>query len=428
MYAQLLLSNPQVKAAGALASTKSRLLTRSLQTMTTTPRQPSPFDTLDIRPVQRPDTAAYFMAKPRYADLLSAITTIVQSHKLPVYNKADYNKRGKWINRQVLEEKFGLKLNANEYSALRKKLEEADNLIISGAEEKETVGLYLNQFRKGYEHVEVVHVDKSGEVSGEKQAPEAKKKKTTWKRGAKDYLGRWRAAGKRKEAVALAWLVPVEGCENEGVPRVSKAKQRAIDEAIARKKAKALAEAEAEAEGQAEPKIEEAKAEETIKAEEIKAEETTKAENTEEAVPQETNPEETAEAANATKSKKSKPGAPVLAQPKALSFIPTGEVIINSKPLAEYFINSTDRQSVLFPFHVVNKTGRFNVFVRVRGGGHTGQAEACQLAISRALYAMDRLNHRAIHDAGLLNTDGRRVERKKTGKPKARKSYTWVKR
>ncbi|KAJ1859958.1 37S ribosomal protein S9, mitochondrial [Coemansia sp. RSA 2703] len=105
-----------------------------------------------------------------------------------------------------------------------------------------------------------------------------------------------------------------------------------------------------------------------------------------------------------------------------------GQVLVNGRPLPDYFIRSTDRESVLFPFTVANKVGRYNVFIRVRGGGHTGQAEACQLAIARALYAANRKAHANVRAAGLLFTDGRRVERKKTGKPKARKSYTWVKR
>ncbi|KAJ2777371.1 37S ribosomal protein S9, mitochondrial [Coemansia interrupta] len=318
-------------------------------------KQPSPFDHVGIRPVKRPDTAAYFMANPKYADLLSAITSIAQQHKRPEYSRTQV-KRGRWIARKTFESQHSIKMNGNEYAMLTRQLNEADSVYIRDKSERDTVGLYLNQFRRGYSHVEVVGMDgvkKEGmEDVGNKKKKIKERPNTSWKRGMMDSKGRWRAAGKRKEAIACAWLVPVE----QNADEAAKVKQPA---------------------------------------------------NSAEAVE--------AAASDATAS-------------DAADFTTMGQVLVNGRPLPEYFIRSTDRESVLFPFTVANKNGRYNVFIRVRGGGHTGQAEACQLAVARALYAANRKAHAAVRAAGLLFTDGRRVERKKTGKPKARKSYTWVKR
>ncbi|KAJ2394730.1 hypothetical protein GGI05_001902, partial [Coemansia sp. RSA 2603] len=176
-------------------------------------KQPSPFDHIGIRPVKRPDTAAYFMANPKYADLLSAITSIAQQHKRPEYSRAQI-KRGRWIARKTFESQHSIKMNGNEYAMLTRQLNEADSVYIRDKEERETVGLYLNQFRRGYSHVEVVGMDgvkKEGvDEVGSKKKKIKERPNTSWKRGMMDSKGRWRAAGKRKEAIACAWLVPVE--------------------------------------------------------------------------------------------------------------------------------------------------------------------------------------------------------------------------
>lgn len=312
----------------------------------------SSFDTLDLRPVQRPDTAAYFMAKPKYSDLLSSLTLMTQSHPLPRYNKADY-KRGKWLGREAMEMKLGIKINANEYKQLVDRLCQADNLRVGDFKERENAQVYLSQFKK------------ASQTSIKKQG-DGDKEKGSWKKGHQDKLGRWRAAGKRKEAIAVAWVVPVEQAEE--IETGSKVEEKATEEP-------------------AEESTEDI-AEEEIAAERLA---------------------------------RNEPPAPDILRE-------LGEVIVNSKPLPEYFIRSTDRESVIFPMQVAQCVGRYHVFLRVRGGGHSGQAEACQQAVSRALVAADRKRNGAIRAAGLLVTDGRRVERKKTGKPKARKSYTWVKR
>ncbi|KAI8054284.1 ribosomal protein S5 domain 2-type protein [Syncephalis plumigaleata] len=92
-----------------------------------------------------------------------------------------------------------------------------------------------------------------------------------------------------------------------------------------------------------------------------------------------------------------------------------GEVRVNGKPLANYFIRMEDRES-------------FNVWCLVNGGGTTGQAEAIRLAVARALLIHEPELKPTLRHAGLISHDARVVERKKPGQAKARKKYTWVKR
>ncbi|KAJ1679355.1 37S ribosomal protein S9, mitochondrial [Spiromyces aspiralis] len=105
-----------------------------------------------------------------------------------------------------------------------------------------------------------------------------------------------------------------------------------------------------------------------------------------------------------------------------------GEVMVNGKALADYFIRAYDRESALFPLELTRQLGSYRVWATVRGGGSTGQAESVALAISRALATSNRSFRDILNKAGCLERDPRSVERKKTGQPKARKKYTWVKR
>jgi small subunit ribosomal protein S9 len=72
--------------------------------------------------------------------------------------------------------------------------------------------------------------------------------------------------------------------------------------------------------------------------------------------------------------------------------------------------------------------GRFDVKAHVEGGGLTGQAGALRLAVARALVEMDEANRRKLRDLGLLTRDARAVERKKPGRPGARKRFQFSKR
>ncbi|KAJ1979111.1 37S ribosomal protein S9, mitochondrial [Dimargaris verticillata] len=105
-----------------------------------------------------------------------------------------------------------------------------------------------------------------------------------------------------------------------------------------------------------------------------------------------------------------------------------GHIYINGKPLAEYFINYEPREAVIYPLQVVNGLGKYNVWAMVRGSGTTGQSGALALGIAKALVHHNPQFQEGLAQLGLLRRDPRMVERKKTGQPKARKKYTWVKR
>jgi len=105
-----------------------------------------------------------------------------------------------------------------------------------------------------------------------------------------------------------------------------------------------------------------------------------------------------------------------------------GEWTINGRPLANYFPRRTHQMRVEEPFLVTEMDGRFDVQVRVKGGGLTGQADAIRLGVSRALVAYDEEQRPNLRSKGLLTRDPRKVERKKPGRPKARKRFQFSKR
>ncbi|ORX75036.1 hypothetical protein DL89DRAFT_320413 [Linderina pennispora] len=298
-----------------------RLLDRALWPMRSS--LPRPKSALPLTPSPfalflRPDTPAYFMAKPRYADLVSGLSRITQEYPLGRFNKATH-KPGKWIKRDKLEKKLEIKITENEYRILVQRLCDAERARIADPDVRTEVRLYLRQFERGYTHIEVVKKDEENMTEEEKKAAERKAllRKRKSNRGYKDDLGR-------------AWVVPVNG-------QLEAAK------------------------GTPAPAVE-------------------------------------SEAAPAAESEPTpEPISPILAHP--------GEVLVNGKPLAEYFARTTDRESVLFPFQTISKIGQFNVYGVVHGGGLTGQAEALQLAIARATHAMNRTLHDGIRRAGLLRRD-----------------------
>lgn len=105
-----------------------------------------------------------------------------------------------------------------------------------------------------------------------------------------------------------------------------------------------------------------------------------------------------------------------------------GLILINDRPLNDYFVNIKDRESIMYPLQVIQGVGKFNVYALTSGGGPTGQADAISLALGKSLLAFNPLWKSRLHKAGCITTDYRRVERKKPGKLKARKMPTWVKR
>ena len=105
-----------------------------------------------------------------------------------------------------------------------------------------------------------------------------------------------------------------------------------------------------------------------------------------------------------------------------------GEWTINGRPLAEYFPRKTHQMRVEEPLQVTELDGRFDIQIRVHGGGLTGQADAIRMGVARALVAYDEEVRPNLKAKGLLTRDPRKVERKKPGRPKARKRFQFSKR
>ncbi len=105
-----------------------------------------------------------------------------------------------------------------------------------------------------------------------------------------------------------------------------------------------------------------------------------------------------------------------------------GEWRVNGRSLEEYFPRPTLRQAVMQPLAVTELQGRYDVRVRVAGGGLRGQAEAVRLGLARALVRMDEDLRGRLRQHELLTRDPRQVERKKPGRPKARKRFQFSKR
>ncbi len=101
---------------------------------------------------------------------------------------------------------------------------------------------------------------------------------------------------------------------------------------------------------------------------------------------------------------------------------------INGRPLAEYFPRLLHSQQCQKPFEVTRTENQYDVNVNVMGGGQTGQAGAVALGISRALVVADDAHRGPLKTEGLLTRDPRMVERKKYGRPKARKRFQFSKR
>ena len=106
----------------------------------------------------------------------------------------------------------------------------------------------------------------------------------------------------------------------------------------------------------------------------------------------------------------------------------SGEWTINGRPMAEYFPRKTHQMRVEEPLQITELDGRFDVQVRVRGGGLTGQADAIRMGLSRALVTFDEEQRPTLRSKGMLTRDSRKVERKKPGRPKARKRFQFSKR
>lgn len=105
-----------------------------------------------------------------------------------------------------------------------------------------------------------------------------------------------------------------------------------------------------------------------------------------------------------------------------------GNILVNRKPLDEYFGRETLKMVVRQPLELTEMTGRFDFLVNVRGGGNSGQAGAIKHGISRALQMVDPVLRPQLKRAGFLTRDSRIKERKKYGQKGARARYQYSKR
>lgn len=106
----------------------------------------------------------------------------------------------------------------------------------------------------------------------------------------------------------------------------------------------------------------------------------------------------------------------------------TGKYTINKSTEHKYFLRPTLRMIIKQPFESVGREEQFDIFCKVTGGGLSGQAEAIRHGISKALSLFEPNLHKKLRSKGFLTRDSRIVERKKYGKPKARKSFQFSKR
>jgi small subunit ribosomal protein S9 len=105
-----------------------------------------------------------------------------------------------------------------------------------------------------------------------------------------------------------------------------------------------------------------------------------------------------------------------------------GQVVVNERPIEDFFRIERDRVLIAAPLKAVNLEGQFDMRIRVDGGGITGQAGAIVLGIARCLQTFQPDLHGALSDGGFLTRDDRMVERKKYGHRKARRSFQFSKR
>ena len=106
----------------------------------------------------------------------------------------------------------------------------------------------------------------------------------------------------------------------------------------------------------------------------------------------------------------------------------TGNIVVNGRPLDEFFGRETARMIVRQPLAVSELADRFDIQVNVNGGGTTGQAGAIRHGITRALMQYDETLRQPLRRAGFVTRDARAVERKKVGLRKARRATQFSKR
>lgn len=106
----------------------------------------------------------------------------------------------------------------------------------------------------------------------------------------------------------------------------------------------------------------------------------------------------------------------------------SGKIEINRQSFEEYLPTDQLQNVVLQPFYATNTIKKYNVRIVTKGGGIHGQAGAVSLAIARSLVLIDEENRKPLREQGLLTRDSRMKERKKPGRPGARKRFQFSKR
>jgi small subunit ribosomal protein S9 len=105
-----------------------------------------------------------------------------------------------------------------------------------------------------------------------------------------------------------------------------------------------------------------------------------------------------------------------------------GKITVNGRDYKEYFGAETLQYVVTQPLLLLNVAEKYDIVVNLEGGGVKGQAEALRLGITRALVSIDEESKKTLKANGFLTRDPREVERKKPGRPKARKRFQFSKR
>ena len=106
----------------------------------------------------------------------------------------------------------------------------------------------------------------------------------------------------------------------------------------------------------------------------------------------------------------------------------TGQVVVNGRPMTEYFPREVLHMRIQNPFEVVGAEARWDVSARITGGGVSGQADALRHGIARALEKADETLRPSLKGKGLLTRDARKKERKKYGQKGARARFQFSKR
>ena len=106
----------------------------------------------------------------------------------------------------------------------------------------------------------------------------------------------------------------------------------------------------------------------------------------------------------------------------------TGKITIDKRALAVYFPSSILQYMVKQPLLALDQAEKYDVYAHLDGGGYKGQSEALRLAIARALVKINPEDKSALRKEGFMTRDPREVERKKPGRPKARKRFQFSKR